>query len=78
MGLLIFVLLLLLLAAAGVLGFVVKVAVGVALGIFIGIALVIAIVAWRVRRFLLGPPPSRWRRVRGSSRVEVLDRRDRR
>ena len=75
MGLLIFVLLLVLLAAVGILGFIVKVAVGVALGIFLAIFLVMAIVGWRVRRFLRGPRPPR--RRRGSSRVEIIEPGDR-
>ena len=76
MGLLVFLVLLVLLAAAGVLGFIIKVAFAVALGVFLGIALIGALVAWRVRRFFLGPRPSRWGRRRGS-RGEVLDSRDR-
>jgi ABC-type nickel/cobalt efflux system permease component RcnA len=78
MGLLIFVLIVLLLAAAGVLGFVVKVAVGVALGMVAGLVLAAWFVRRRVRRLLWGntrPPESRWRRISGSS-VEVLDPRD--
>jgi membrane protein implicated in regulation of membrane protease activity len=76
MGLLLFLLILILLAAAGVLGFIIKVAFAVALGVFLGIALIGAVVAWRVRRFFLGPRPPRWRRPRGSH-IEVLDHRDR-
>jgi membrane protein implicated in regulation of membrane protease activity len=66
------------LALVGALTFVVKVALGVALGLFLGTALLGALVGWRIRRALLGPRRSRdrWRRPRGSSSVEVLDRRD--
>jgi membrane protein implicated in regulation of membrane protease activity len=67
--------LLIVLAVTGTLTFVLKVALGVALGLILGIALVGALIGWRVRRALFGPR-SRWRRVRGSSRIEVLDRRD--
>ena len=78
MGLLLLLIMILLLAAVGVLGFVVKVAVGVALGLFVGVALVTALITWRVRRFLYGSRSrSRPRRVRGSSRIEVLEPRDR-
>ena len=76
MGLLVFLVLLVLLAAAGVLGFIIKVAFAVALGVFLGIALIGAVVAWRVRRFFRGPRPPRWRRPRGSQ-IEVLDHRER-
>jgi heme A synthase len=65
--------LLIVLAVTGTLTFVLKVALGVALGLILGIALVGALVGWRIRRALFG---SRRRRVRGSSRVEVLDPRD--
>lgn len=73
MGLVIL-LLLLLAAALGILGLIVKVALGIALGIFLGFALVAWVVTWRIRRAIYGRRP-RWRRVPGS-RVEVLDRRD--
>jgi membrane protein implicated in regulation of membrane protease activity len=76
MGLLLLLVIVVLLAAVGVLGFVVKIALGVALGLFLGVTLVAAIITWRVRRALFGSR-SRWRRVRGSSRIEVLDRPDR-
>ena len=76
MGLLLLLIVLLLLAAAGVLGFVLKVAAGVALGLLLGVALVAGVVTWRVRGFLYGSRP-RWRRVRGSSSIEVLEPRDR-
>lgn len=68
----ILILLLLLAAAAGVLGTVVKVALGVALGIVAGFGLIAWLVVRRVRRAMYGESP-RWRRVRGS-RVEVLER----
>ena len=84
MGLLLLLIMILLLAAVGVLGFVVKVAVAVALGLFLGVALVGALVTWRIRRLLFGPRARRsfgsrpqWRRVRGSSHIEVLDPPDR-
>ncbi|HCO01812.1 MAG TPA: hypothetical protein DIT48_00340 [Actinobacteria bacterium] len=69
-------LVLILLAVAGLLGLVIKVALGVALGIFLAVTVLTAIVGWRVRRALYGP---KWRRVRGSrgSSVEVLDRHNR-
>jgi membrane protein implicated in regulation of membrane protease activity len=76
MGLLLLLFVILLLAAVGVLGFVLKVAAGIALGLFLAVVLVSALITWRVRRFLYGSRP-RWRRVRGSSRVEVLDPRNR-
>ncbi len=76
MGLFLFILILVLLAAAGILGLVIKVALGVALGIVLGVAVLGAVVAWRVRRILRGPKPPRRRRVHGSSSIEVLDRRD--
>jgi membrane protein implicated in regulation of membrane protease activity len=65
------------LAVTGTLTFVLKVALGVALGLILGIALVGALVGWRLRRLVRGAQ-SRWRggQGRGSSRVEVLDRRD--
>jgi hypothetical protein len=60
------ILLLILAAAAGVLG--------VALGIFAGFVFIAWFIAWRFRRVLRGAGRDpRWRRVRGS-RVEVLDR----
>ena len=67
--------LLVLAAIAGVLGLIVKVALGVALGVFLGFALVAAVVTWRVRRAIWGPR-NRWRRVRGrtGSRIDILDR----
>jgi membrane protein implicated in regulation of membrane protease activity len=67
--------LILLLAAMGVLGFVVKVAFAVALGVVIGFVVLAAVLWWRVRRALFGPR-YRWRRVKGAggSTVEVLDR----
>ena len=64
-------LLLILLAVLGILGTIVKVALGVALGIVLGVAAIGALVAWRVRRAIRGP---RRRRIRGSN-VEVVDRR---
>jgi len=66
--------LLIVLAVTGSLLFVLKVLLGVALGIVLGVALIGALVGWRIRRALFGP--RRRRRVRGSSRVEVLDPRD--
>jgi len=77
MGMLLVLILILLLAALGALGFVLKVAAGVALGLFLGLAFVTALVTWRVRRFLRGSR-TRWRQVRGSSQIEVLEPRDRR
>jgi membrane protein implicated in regulation of membrane protease activity len=67
--------LLILAAVAGILGLIIKVALGVAFGIFLGFALVAGVVWWRVRRAIWGPRP-RWREVRGpsGSRIEVLDR----
>ncbi len=69
-------LILILLAALGVLGFVVKVAFAVALGVMLGFVLLAGLVWWRVRRALLGTRRDQWRRIHGSSKVEVLDRRD--
>jgi len=80
MGLLMLLVVILLLAAVGVLGFVLKVAAGIALGLFLGVILVAALFTWRVRRFLYRSrlrQRQRWRRVRGSSRIEVLDQPDR-
>jgi len=76
MGLFLFILILVLLAAAGILGLVIQVALGVALGIVLAVAVLGALVTWRVRRILRGPKPPRWRRVPGSSSIEVLDRHD--
>jgi hypothetical protein len=76
MGLLIFLLILVLLALAGILGFVIKVALGVALGVFLGALLVGAIFMWRVRRFFRRGP-TQWRRISGSSTIDVPDPKDR-
>ncbi len=76
MGLLLLLIVIVLLAAVGVLGFVLKVAAGVALGLFLGVLLISVLFMWRVRRFLYGSR-SRWRRVRGSSRIDVLEPRHR-
>ena len=71
---LLLILLLLLAAAAGVLGTVVKVALGVALGLVGAFVLIAWIIGWRIRRALYGSGRGpRWRRVRGST-VEILDR----
>ena len=68
------ILILVLLAVSGILGFVVKVALGVAIGLILAVAIGGWLVSWRIRRLLKGPR-SRWRRVRGSSsNIEVLDR----
>ena len=78
MGFLIFALFLFLLAVAGVLGFVVKVALGLMLGLIFASAFGVWYVKRRVRRALYGSPrKARWpgRQISGS-RVEVLDRRD--
>lgn len=67
------ILILLILAITGALGFVVKVAVGVAVGIVLATALLVSLAVWRIRRTFLGPRPTqRWRRI-PRSRVEVLD-----
>ena len=67
------ILILLILAITGALGFVVKVAVGVAVGIVLAAVLIVTLVVWRIRRTILGPgQPQRWRRI-PRSRVEVLD-----
>ncbi len=67
------ILILLILAITGALGFVMKVAVGVAVGIVLAAVLLVTLVAWRIRRTVLGPRPTqRWRRV-PRSRVEVLE-----
>ena len=70
--------LLIVLAVTGTLTFVLKVALGVALGLILAVALVGALIGWRVRRFLRGTQRA-WRDAQGygSSRVEVLDPRDR-
>ena len=64
--------LLIVMAATGGLVLALKIALGVALGLFLAVALIGALIAWQIRRALLGRS-QRWRRVRGSS-VEVLDR----
>ena len=71
------VVLLIVLAAFGVLKVVLSVALGVALGLVLAIALVAAFVGWRLRRLVRGTQ-RRWREAQGhgSSRVEVLDPRD--
>jgi hypothetical protein len=70
----VFLVLLIVLAFTGFLGFILKVALGVALGLILGIAVAGWLVAWRIRRALFGSHP-RWRRLRGSSsNIEVLDR----
>ena len=79
MGLVILLLFILLLAAAGALGFVVKVALGLALGLILTAFFGVWYVKRRVRRALYGTgrrSGPQWRRLSGS-RVEVLDRRDR-
>ncbi len=81
MGLLVLLVFLVLLAMAGILGFVVKVALGIALGLVAAVMLVAWLVRRRVRRMLYGSPRRprvppggpRWRQIPGS-RVEVLDR----
>jgi hypothetical protein len=78
-GLFLFIVLLLLLALMGVLGFVIKVAFAVALGVVLGFFLIAGLAWWRIRRALFGPRRDNGRRMRPrgeSSRVEVLDRRD--
>jgi membrane protein implicated in regulation of membrane protease activity len=71
---LVMLLLLILLAAMGVLGFMLKLAVAVALGMVLGVVIIGYLVTWRVRRALFGRKPRpRWRQIPGS-RVEVLDR----
>jgi heme A synthase len=67
------IILLVIAAGLGILGTILKVAVGVALGLVLGVAAIAWLVTWRVRRALRGP---RQRRIPGS-RVEVLDRRPR-
>ena len=68
------ILILLILAITGALGFVLKVAVGVAVGIVLASVLLLSLAVWRIRRTFLGPRPTaqRWRRI-PRSRVEVLD-----
>ena len=68
-------LLIIALAVTGSLIAVLKVAIGVALGLILGVVVIGALVGWRIRRALFGKR-SQWRKVRGSSRVEVLDPRD--
>jgi hypothetical protein len=72
-----FLILLILLAVTGTLTFVLKIALGVALGVILSVALIGALVGWRLRRLVRGTQ-QRWREAqgRGSSHVEVLDRRD--
>ena len=80
MGFLIFALFLFLLAVAGVLGFVVKVALGLTLGLIFAAAFGVWYVKRRVRRALYGSrrrPRTPGRQISGS-RVEILDRRDNR
>ncbi|MDP8955681.1 MAG: hypothetical protein M3N24_01785 [Actinomycetota bacterium] len=67
------ILILLILAITGALGFVLKVAVGVAVGVVLATVLLVSLAVWRIRRMILGPPPGqRWRRI-PRSRVEVLE-----
>ncbi len=67
------ILILLILAITGALGFVLKVAVGVAVGIVLAAVLAVSLAVWRIRRTVLGPRPGqRWRRI-PRSRIEVLD-----
>ncbi len=76
MALVIFILVLLILAMAGVLGLVVKVALGVAVGIFLGLVLAAWLAIRRIKRALglTGKPPrDQWRRI-PRSRVEILER----
>ncbi len=79
MGLFILLLLILLLAVAGILGFIVKVALGVALGLVAAVAIGAWAVRRRFRRALYGSPrgPRPPRRI-GSSRVEVIEHPDHR
>ena len=65
------ILILLVLAITGILGFVLKVALAVAIGIVLAVVLLGSLAAWRMRRALFGPTP-RWRRI-PRSRVEVLE-----
>jgi heme A synthase len=65
------ILILLLLAITGILGFVLKLAVAIAVGIVLAVVLLASLAAWRIRRTLFGPS-SRWRRI-PRSRVEVLE-----
>src|SRR5206468_10798166 len=68
------ILILVLLAVSGILGFVVKVALGVAIGLILAVAIGGWLVSWRIRRLLKGPR-SRWRPARGSSStIACLDR----
>jgi membrane protein implicated in regulation of membrane protease activity len=73
--------LLVVLAALGLLKLVIQVALGVALGITLAIALIAAVVGWRVRKLVRGTQ-RRWRDAQSrrpsssSSHIEVLDRRD--
>jgi heme A synthase len=75
MGFLVFVLILVLLAMAGILGFILKVALGVALGIFLGVLVVSALVMWRFRR-VIRRGRAAWRRTTGSSTIDVFEPRD--
>jgi hypothetical protein len=83
MALLVLLLIVVALAALGVLGFVVKVAFGVALGVFLAVVVVGAYISWRVRRAwrrAMTPPPSQPRApqagptppMQGHSEVTVL------
>ncbi len=65
------ILILLILAITGALGFILKVAVAVAVGIVLAAVLLVSLAAWRIRRSILGPT-GRWRRI-PRSRVEVLE-----
>ena len=65
------ILVLLVLAITGILGFVLKVAVAVAIGVVLAVVLLASLAAWRIRRTLFGPSP-RWRRI-PHSRGEVLE-----
>jgi hypothetical protein len=80
MGLFLIIVLLLLFALMGILGFVIKVAFAVALGVVLGFVLIVGLTWWRIRRALFGPRSNNWRRIqgRGGSTVDVLGRRDQR
>ena len=70
------ILILLVLAITGILGFVLKLAVAIAVGVVLAVVLLASLAAWRIRRTLFGPS-TRWRKIPGS-RVEVLEPPDRR
>lgn len=73
-GMVVLVIIVLLLALTGTLWTVVKISIAVAMGITLAVVLLAGLIGWRVRKALRSHEGG-WRRVPGSSRIEVLDHR---